>query len=107
MYNGVLDFKRFRKTPLPETPPPIIVRGPKGPTGPSGTPYRPQDVYTGPTGVTGPTGPQGPTGTFYGQPIMQNLVPINNSIAITASRIDVSGVVDLARLILVSMVHIR
>ena len=56
MYNGVLDYKRFRKTPLPQVPPPIAVRGPKGPTGPSGTPYRPEDVYTGPTGTTGITG---------------------------------------------------
>ena len=90
MYNGVLDFKRFRKTPLPETPPPIAIRGPKGPTGPSGTPYRPQDVYTGPTGTTGPTGALGPTGTFYGQLIMENLTPINNNISIQLSDINVN-----------------
>jgi hypothetical protein len=75
MLNGVLDYKRFRKTPLPDTPPPIMVRGTKGPTGPIGTPYRPQDVFTGPTGITGITGPQGPTGTFFGQPFYENLLP--------------------------------
>ena len=74
MINGVLDYKRFRKTPLPETPPPILIRGPKGPTGPIGSPYRPQDVYTGPTGITGITGPQGPTGTFDGRPFYENLL---------------------------------
>ena len=74
MLNGVLDYKRFRKTPLPDTPPPIPVRGTKGPTGPSGTPYRPQDVFTGPTGTTGITGPQGPTGTFDGRPFYENLL---------------------------------
>ena len=73
MLNGVFDYKRFRKTPLPDTPPPIYVRGPKGPTGPEGTPYRPQDVYTGPTGTTGITGPQGPTGTFDGRPFYESL----------------------------------
>ena len=74
MLNGVLDYKRFRKTPLPDTPPPIMIRGPKGPTGPSGLPYRPQDVFTGPTGITGITGTQGPVGTFYGQPFYENLL---------------------------------
>ena len=75
MLNGVLDYKRFRKTPFPETPEPINVRGPKGPTGLSGIPYRPQDVYTGATGITGITGPRGPTGTFYGQYFYENLLP--------------------------------
>ena len=75
MLNGVLDYKRFRKTPLPDIPPPINIRGPRGPTGPSGTPFRPQDVFTGPTGITGITGPQGPTGTFVGNPFYENLTP--------------------------------
>jgi hypothetical protein len=74
MLNGVLDYKRFRKTPLPDTPPPILIRGTKGPTGPSGTPFRPQDVFTGPTGITGITGAQGPMGTFDGRPFYEKLL---------------------------------
>ena len=81
MLNGVFDFKRFSKTPLPATPAPILIRGPRGPTGPVGEPYRPQDVFTGPTGITGPTGLMGNAGTFYGQLIQQNLTPLNNQIS--------------------------
>ena len=76
MLNGVFDYKRFRKNPLPQ--PPIVYiaeRGPKGSTGPTGLQYNENDLSFGKTGSTGPTGTRGPTGLFHGQEIYDNLIP--------------------------------
>ena len=75
MLNGVFDYKRFRKTPLPQPQPHIFEQGPKGSTGPTGIQYNENDLSFGATGTTGAIGLRGPTGTFFGQAIYENLVP--------------------------------
>ena len=70
MYNGVLNFKLFEKTPIVQKTSP----GPTGPTGPTGPDMLDLLGNTGPTGDTGVTGPTGPTGSFHGI-INDNITP--------------------------------
>ena len=66
MYNGVLNFKLFEKTP-------IVIKGIMGPTGPTGLAGKSgRNIYdfsgiTGPRGIDGSVGSIGPTGVFNGQ----------------------------------------